>query len=79
MTEPADYISVLSGLARLVTKSASAVVAAIVRLMGVSGGESGDCEALTATAFIRRIRIFELKGPVQTTLGKVDSGACQVG
>jgi len=41
--------------------------------------ESGDCETLTATTFIRSVRVFELKGPVQTTLSKINSGTLQIG
>jgi len=67
MTEPADYISVVLKLARFVTYSATFADVAFY-----SGLKSGDCEALTATAFIRCVRVFELKGPVQSTLRKIN-------
>ena len=65
VTEPADYISVESGLARIVTSP--------IAIICCNRPGSGNCEAFSTAAFIGSVRIVKLKSPVQTTLREINA------
>ena len=65
VTEPADYISVVSRLARIVTSP--------ITIICRSGPGSGNCEALSTAALIGSVGIVKLKSPVQATLREINA------